>query len=199
MTVTVTVPATMSSDGTVHIYTDDSNPTTGLDGGGHVTRLLPLILDNVYITNYAVTQANAALTSIGTSLTGLSASVTAAQQAATAASASAIAAANSAATITATSTVSYAIGTGSKSFPISTGKQFQPGQNVTISDISNPANFMFGQVTSYSGSSLVVNVTSTGGSGTITNWNISLSGVQGATGAQGTVPDYLTRITLGIN
>lgn len=33
MTVTVTVPPSMSSDGTTHIYTDDSSPTTGLDGG----------------------------------------------------------------------------------------------------------------------------------------------------------------------
>jgi len=56
MTVTVVVPTTMSSDGTVHTYTDDSNPDTGLDGGGHVTRLLPLILDNLSIANYAVNQ-----------------------------------------------------------------------------------------------------------------------------------------------
>ena len=57
MTVTVTVPSSMSSDGTIHIYTDDSSPTTGLDGGGHVERLLPLILDNVSIANVAVNSA----------------------------------------------------------------------------------------------------------------------------------------------
>lgn len=61
MTVTVTVPPSMSSDGTTHIYTDDSNPTTGLDGGGHVERLVPLILDAVSIANYAVTNASASI------------------------------------------------------------------------------------------------------------------------------------------
>ena len=54
MTVTVTVPATMSYDGTEHIYSDDSNPTTGLDGGGHVDRFTPAIKDVVSVASYAV-------------------------------------------------------------------------------------------------------------------------------------------------
>lgn len=98
---------------------------------------------------------------------------------------SAIDAANSASSINATATVSYAIGTGSKSFSVGMGKQFQAGQFVTISDSSNPANFMYGAVTSYSAGLLTVDVTSIGGSGTFSTWNISLSGIQGATGAAG--------------
>jgi hypothetical protein len=44
---------------------------------------------------------------------------------------------------------------------------------------------MYGQVTSYSGSSLAVNVTLTSGSGTYTDWAISISGTRGETGAAG--------------
>ena len=56
MTVTVTVPSTMSYDGTEHIYTDDSDPITGLDGGGHVERFTPAIKDVVSVASYVVTQ-----------------------------------------------------------------------------------------------------------------------------------------------
>ena len=58
MTVSVIVPIEMSYDGIVHEYTDDANPDTGLDGGGHVFRLLPLFMDAVSIANYTYQQAN---------------------------------------------------------------------------------------------------------------------------------------------
>ena len=41
---------------------------------------------------------------------------------------------------------------------------------------------MYGQVTSYIGTTLIVNVTATDGSGTIADWIISLSGLQGVAG-----------------
>jgi len=44
---------------------------------------------------------------------------------------------------------------------------------------------MHGQVTSYSSTNLVVNVTDIGGSGTLADWNISVSGSQGSTGPTG--------------
>jgi len=44
---------------------------------------------------------------------------------------------------------------------------------------------MFGQITSYSGTSLVVDVTVVGGSGTHTDWSIYVAGARGATGATG--------------
>lgn len=61
MTTTVVIPATMSYDGTQHTYTDDSDPTTGLDGGGHVERFTPAMKDVVSVANYVATAATSAL------------------------------------------------------------------------------------------------------------------------------------------
>jgi len=174
MTVTVTVPATMSSDGLVHTYTDDSDPTTGLDGGGHVERFTPAVKDVVSVANYVTTQAAVATDN-----------VTLAQGYANAAELSAIAAAQQANTLTATSTTSTVIATGSKTFTTQAGEQFIAGQFVTIAQNGTPSNFMYGQVTSYSTTSLTVNVTAIGGSGTFADWLISLSGLQGVIGNTG--------------
>jgi hypothetical protein len=50
---------------------------------------------------------------------------------------------------------------------------------VVIANTGNPANYMAGQVTSYTPGTgeLIVNVTATGGSGTIADWAISLSAI----------------------
>jgi hypothetical protein len=56
---------------------------------------------------------------------------------------------------------------------------------VVASDAENPANYMIGQVTSYSGTSLTFDVTATGGSGTPSSWNVGVAGSPGPTGAQG--------------
>jgi hypothetical protein len=76
----------------------------------------------------------------------------------------------------ATSTSSVTIGTGSKSFTIQTGKQFQVGQTIRIAYTTTPANYMDGQVTSYNSGTgaLVVDVQSVGGSGTQALWTISI-------------------------
>lgn len=97
----------------------------------------------------------------------------------------ATAAMNYASALTATSTTSITIGTGSKTFTTQSSKQFQAGQTLKIVSTANTANFMIGDVTSYSATSLVMNITSTGGSGTFADWNISLTGIKGDTGAQG--------------
>ena len=102
---------------------------------------------------------------------------------ATAAAASATSAQNYAAALTSTSTTSLPIATGSTTFATQAGKQYAAGQFVLISSSANSANYMHGQVTSYSGTSLVVNVLDTGGSGTHADWNISISGTQGSVGA----------------
>ena len=96
-----------------------------------------------------------------------------------------IAAQNYAAALSATSVTSNVIGLGSKTFATQSGKQFTAGQYLIISSQANPTNYMFGQITSYSGSpgSLVVNVLAVGGSGTKIDWQIDLSGVQGVTGS----------------
>lgn len=76
-----------------------------------------------------------------------------------------------------TSTTSVAIGTGSKSFTTQTGKNFQIGQFVTVANTTTPANYMTGQITAYNSGTgaLTVNVTATGGAGTLAAWTISLS------------------------
>lgn len=85
-----------------------------------------------------------------------------------------------------TSTSSVAIGTGSKSFTLATSVQITDGAFVLVTDQTNDANYMYGQVTSVVGLVYTVNVTATGGSGTIAAWNFQVSGVRGV---DGTVAD----------
>lgn len=84
-----------------------------------------------------------------------------------------------------TSVSSVAIATGSKTFTtnlsnISTA--FTVGTRVRVAYVTTPANFMEGVITSFSGTTLVVNVDSIGGSGTYANWTISVAGIQGSNG-----------------
>jgi hypothetical protein len=83
-----------------------------------------------------------------------------------------------------TSTTSVAIGTGAKSFTTQPGLQFFPGGNLIIASNASALNYMTGTVTSYNVSSgaLVMNIVSTGGSGTFADWNISITGSPGAAG-----------------
>lgn len=80
-------------------------------------------------------------------------------------------------TTNSTSTTSLTVGTGSKSITlVETGKAYIVGQFVMIASTASPSNYMIGQVTAFSGTSLTVNVTLTGGSGTIAAWSISVTG-----------------------
>ena len=88
------------------------------------------------------------------------------------------------ATQSATSATSVAIGTGSKTFTIPAGKAFQVGQWVLVNETSNNANQLFGQVTAYTATSLTVNVTATGGSGTHADWTIVLANSPASAGLQ---------------
>jgi hypothetical protein len=135
----------------------------------------------------ATTQAGNASTSAGTATTKAGEALTSANNAA----ASETAAANYAAALNATSTTSLTIGTGSKTFTTQASKQFAAGQFVIAVDAASNANYMHGQVTSYSSTSLVIDVQSTGGSGTIANWKIYVAGNRGATGAAGAGGDFM--------
>jgi len=84
-----------------------------------------------------------------------------------------------------TSATSVAIATGSTVFTTQAGKQFDVGNWLLIASDANEANYMHGQVTAYTGTTLTVNVTNIGGSGTLADWKISISGTRGATGATG--------------
>jgi len=77
--------------------------------------------------------------------------------------------------VTATSTSSVAIGTGSKTFTIQTGKSFVKGMPVRVASSVTTASYMYGVVDSYSGSTLVVIVAGVSGSGTLASWNVFLS------------------------
>lgn len=78
----------------------------------------------------------------------------------------------------ATSSSSVAIGTGSKTFTISLNSATETIPATTIVHIvdgGNSANTMRGVVTSHSGTTMVIYVTSVTGSGTISSWNLSFS------------------------
>ena len=100
-----------------------------------------------------------------------------------------IAAPDYAAALQGTSTTSLAIGTGAKTFVTQTGKQFAAGQYVIAVSDADAANYMFGTVTSYAGTSLELNVIAIGGSGTLADWTINMSGARGAAGAAGVATD----------
>jgi hypothetical protein len=134
----------------------------------------------------ATTQAGIATTQAGNASTSAGTATTKAGEAnasAIAALASENAAANYAAALNATSTTSLAIATGSKAFTTQASKQFATGQFIVAVDAASNANYMHGQVTSYSGTSLVIDVQSIGGSGTKADWKIYVAGNRGATGA----------------
>jgi hypothetical protein len=76
----------------------------------------------------------------------------------------------------ATSTTSNTVGTGSKAFTVETGKGFVPGQSLTIARTAAPSNRMFTVVDTYNSGTGALVVTSQAfeGSGTFTDWTISL-------------------------
>jgi hypothetical protein len=75
-----------------------------------------------------------------------------------------------------TSTTSNTVGTGSKSFTVQTGKSYFVGMSLTIARTAAPTNRMFVVVDSYNSGTgaLVVTSQSFEGSGTFTDWSITL-------------------------
>ena len=127
------------------------------------------------------------------SATSATASASAASTSETNAANSAITAANVAAALTANSTTSNTIGLGNLTFTIPAGKQFVSGQFVIASSAADTANYVYGQVVSYSGVTLVIGATDIGGGGTKTDWVISVAGVRGVMGTSAsTVSQTLT-------
>ena len=177
MSTTVVIPATMSSNGLSHTYSDDSDPNTGLDAGGHVDRLVPMILDTVYVANYALTQAGLATTNgaaqvaLATAQVGLATNIatTVAQSPST----------------SATSTTSLTISIASKSLTLAEfGKSYSVGQTINIST-QNGENVMSGIITAFvtANGVMTVNILKVIGSGTFASWIISLGAMGGGTNA----------------
>jgi hypothetical protein len=81
-----------------------------------------------------------------------------------------------------TSTTSHSLTTGSKTFTVQSGLSYTPTQDVTI--VYDAARHMHAFVTSYSGTTLVVNVdTVEGTGGPFTAWTINVGGLLTAQGA----------------
>jgi len=85
------------------------------------------------------------------------------------------------------STSNITIGTGSKTFALSPAmnKAFDVGATVTAQYTSIPGNYMVGVVTAATTTSVTLNVTHIGGSGTFSAWALVLSGKKGEKGDQG--------------
>ena len=75
-----------------------------------------------------------------------------------------------------TSASAKTISLGSKTFAVQQGLAYIAGQRIRFVDQTNAANFLEGTITSYSATSMVVNIDNTGGSGTIANWNLTVGG-----------------------
>lgn len=134
---------------------------------GHQTNFLRLISDT--------------MVEIG----GASDSATAAQAAQTAAEAAADTAASTVSNgLNTTSTTSLSVGTGSKSLTIADADvPFTTAMWVKLSYASDPTIYMWGAVTSFSGTTLGVEVEETGGSGTYASWVVSATGPKGEAGS----------------
>ena len=133
----------------------------------------------------AAAAAAASASAASSSASAASGSASAASSSASSASASAASAALTVANMTGTSTTSLLIAVASKAFTTQAGKFFAAGAWLLITSDANPANYMHGQVTAYSGTSLTVNVTNIGGAGTLADWTIRVSGTRGSLGVDG--------------
>ena len=89
----------------------------------------------------------------------------------------------------ATSTSSLTIQTGSATFALGqtcASLAYVAGQYVTAIYVTTPTDYMIGTMTSCASSSMVINVTSVGGAGTFSSWNLTAAGPPGANGSNGT-------------
>lgn len=146
----VTFPVSVGGDGST--VSDDASPTTGLANGGHRTRFVPALGQVVTVAQTAVNSATSAQSSAQTALNAPGSQATSANN--------------------------LSIGLGSKSFTLAqTGKAFAVGQYVQIVSASNTSNWMVGGITAFTSGTgaMTVNVTAFNGSGTASDWVISLS------------------------
>lgn len=134
---------------------DDANPLTGLDGGGHKARFVPALAGVVSEADRALAAANSAINA-------------------------AASAANAPGT-NASSTTPNVIGLGQKYFVIQTGKAYSVGQTLVFASLANPLNQMIGVCTGHNSftGDIGINCTSFGGSGTFSDWIVGLSAVGG--------------------
>lgn len=80
-------------------------------------------------------------------------------------------------TSNAVSTTSLVIGTGSKAFTVTAGLDIIVGTRYTAWSLSGNTNWMSGVVSSYSSTTLTINVDTVGGTGTKTDWQIGAENI----------------------
>jgi len=129
---------------------------------------------------------NIAMYAFSTLVAAASASAAAAEAFAQAANNSANLAAGYSTALTSTSTTSLLIALGTKVFTTQANKAYTAGQFMSAVSAANNTNYMHGNVVSYTGTTLTLNITDTGGSGTFADWNLSISGSRGATAGAST-------------
>ncbi|MEE8206856.1 MAG: hypothetical protein V3T82_07895 [Nitrospinaceae bacterium] len=110
-----------------------------------------------------------------------------------AAAASAAAAALSAAKLQGTSVTSVTPGVGAKVFETQAGKFFDAGTFLLVTSDGDPSKFMAGQVASYVGTTLTLNVNQFSGAAPLIDWTIQVSGRFGIDGDQ--VPRTVVIVT----
>jgi hypothetical protein len=74
------------------------------------------------------------------------------------------------------SATSRTIGTGSVSFVVNSQFPAVAGDTVRFESRANTGNFMQGTITTFSSTTMTVNVTTTGGAGTLADWDVKISG-----------------------
>lgn len=179
----VTFPISLGGDGST--VTDDASVNTGLANGGHRLRFVPSLAQVIACMNGALTQASAFVTAAANN-------AGAAQGYASSAAANATTAVNAPGT-QATSTTSLTMGTGNQTMVIQAGKSIVVGMQMMVARTSAPGtSFMRGTVTAYNSStgSLTVQADYIFGSGTFTDWTISLTGAMDVTRAALTSPAF---------
>ena len=140
----------------------------------------------VFDATAAVNSTNASATAAAGSASQAATSASNAATSATNAQASAVESAAQAQKLFGTSTSSNTIGLTAKTFITQADKYFNVGKFVMIrADLDPINNWMWGQVSSYTGTTLVVNSIVSNGAGTFVSWIIDVSGSRGAIGPQG--------------
>lgn len=97
-----------------------------------------------------------------------------------------------------TSTTSFSIGTGSKAFTTQAGLAYVVGSRVRASSAAAPTvDYMEGVVTGYASTTLTATIDRAVGSGTHTDWNLSIAGDVGPVEFGVAVSDETTALTTG--
>lgn len=178
---------------TLNYYTCTTQNTSGVWATDLAAGYWALGIDTQLIASYATSAAADAAAAAAAAATASASAATAATSASNAATSASNAAtsetnaANYAASYSATSATSVLIALGAQVFTTQASKLFVSGQVLMIASNASALNYMHGTVTSYAGTTLTMNITDIGGSGTYADWNISISGTQGTSGTPTTI------------